>query len=118
MASGYVIDMSYLGSGDPARQRTDYYPAWLDDLAEDVTLEAAVLDGIVTGRDDVRMLLAYARTLYDYQDFDYVGPSPQVDRLVMTHRPLSAVLLFSRLMGEHFRDTAYGKMFFSDDAAL
>src|ERR1700753_2871879 len=117
MASGYVIDMSYLGSGDPARQRTDYYPAWLDDLAEDVTLEAAVLDGIVTGRDDVRMLLAYARTLYDYQDFDYVGPyaqdglvedyasevrgrpianiavvrrnaEGQVDRLVMNHRPL------------------------------
>jgi hypothetical protein len=28
--------MTYLGSGDPAR-RTDYYPEWLDNLADDVT---------------------------------------------------------------------------------
>ncbi len=36
---------TYLGSGDPARRRTDYYPAWLDNLADDVTLEASAMDG-------------------------------------------------------------------------
>ena len=30
--------MTYMGSGDPARRRNDYYPAWLDNLADDVTL--------------------------------------------------------------------------------
>ena len=32
---------TYLGSGDPARRRTDYHPVWLNDLADDVTCEAA-----------------------------------------------------------------------------
>ena len=30
---------TYMGSGDPARRRSDYYPAWLDNLADDVTVE-------------------------------------------------------------------------------
>ena len=29
--------MTYPGSGDPARKLADYYPAWLDNLANDVT---------------------------------------------------------------------------------
>jgi hypothetical protein len=29
--------MTYLGSGDPARRRTDYYPEWLGNRADDVT---------------------------------------------------------------------------------
>jgi len=29
----------YLGGGDPAGRFTDYYPAWLDNLADDVTVE-------------------------------------------------------------------------------
>jgi len=37
--------MTYVGSGDPARRRTDYYPVWLDNLADDVTLEASAMDG-------------------------------------------------------------------------
>jgi hypothetical protein len=135
---------TYLGSGDPARQRTDYYPAWLDELAEDVTMEAAVLNGIVTGRDHVRTLLAYARTLYEFQDFSFIGAygdnglvedyaarvrdepvaniaivhrdaAGQVAHLVMNHRPLAGVLLFSRLMGEHFKDTPYARYFLSPE---
>ena len=31
--------MTYTGSGDPAL--ADYYPAWLDNLADDVTLEGS-----------------------------------------------------------------------------
>ena len=38
---------TYLGSGDPARQRTDYLPVWLKNLADDVTLEASAMEGAV-----------------------------------------------------------------------
>ena len=31
--------MTYMGSGDRGPQLTDYYPEWLDNLADDVTLE-------------------------------------------------------------------------------
>ncbi|MFF0286476.1 hypothetical protein [Streptomyces sp. NPDC005262] len=130
----------YLGSGDPARQRTDYYPAWLDNLADDVTMEGSVLNGVVRGAEDVRTLLSYARTLYEYQDFIYIGGYGETDfvedytstvggepianiavvyrnaegltqHLVVNHRPLSSVLLFSRLMGEHFAGTRYAQYF-------
>jgi hypothetical protein len=37
----------YMGGGDPARGRTDYYPGWLDILADDVTLEGSAMDGAV-----------------------------------------------------------------------
>jgi len=66
--------MQSLGSGDPARRRTDYYPTWLDNLADDVTVEGAAMDGAVQGAEDVRSLLVYARTLYDFQGFNFVGP--------------------------------------------
>jgi hypothetical protein len=66
--------MTYLGSGDSARRRTDYHPPWLDDLADEVTMEAAVLNGVVQGAGAVRTLLAYARTLYEYQEFTPATP--------------------------------------------
>jgi hypothetical protein len=131
---------TYLGSGDPARQRTDYYPHWLDHLADDVTMEGSFLNGIVRGGEDVRTLLAHARTLYEYQEFFHIGeygengfvedyaakvrgepiatvavvyrnPYGQTQHLVVNHRPLSSVLLFSRLMGEHFAGTPYAEYF-------
>jgi hypothetical protein len=138
--------MTYLGSGDPARRRTDYHPPWLDDLADDVTMEAAVLNGIVQGAEAVRTLLAYARTLYEYQEFTFAGEygehgfiedytsqvrgepigniavitrnaAGQTQRIVINHRPLRAVLLFSRLMGEKFAGTPYAR-YFADPAGL
>ena len=66
--------MTYLGSGDPARRRNDYYPEWLDNLADGVTLEGSVLDGTVHGAVAVRTLLGHARTLYEYQEFSFAGP--------------------------------------------
>ncbi|MGZ6831731.1 MAG: hypothetical protein ACXVGN_00995 [Mycobacteriaceae bacterium] len=131
---------TYLGSGDRARRRTDYYPHWLDNLADDVTMEGSVLNGIVRGAEDIRTVLAHARTLYEYQEFFYlgeygengfvedyasrVGGEPianiaviyknqegQAQHLVMNHRPLPSVLLFSRLMGEHFAGTRYAQYF-------
>jgi hypothetical protein len=65
---------TYLGSGDASRHRRDYSPPWLSRLAEDVTLEASVMNGIATGADAVRTILGFARTLYDYQEFEYAGP--------------------------------------------
>ncbi len=41
-------------SGDPEAQLTDYYPAWLDNLADDVTLEGSAMDGFVQGPEAVR----------------------------------------------------------------
>jgi hypothetical protein len=64
----------YLGSGDPTHRRTDYYPEWLHKLADDVTLEAAAMDGFVQGADDVRSVVLAAKSLYEYQDFNYFGP--------------------------------------------
>ena len=44
---------TYLGSGDPARRRTDYFPVWLNDL-DDVTLEASAINGAAQGPEAVR----------------------------------------------------------------
>ena len=41
----------------------------------------------------------------------------QAARIVVNHRPLGSVLLWSQLMGEHFAGTLYAKYFLSHDAA-
>ena len=66
--------MTYLGSDDPDPRLADYYPAWLDNLANDVTLEGSMMDGFVQGPEAVRTVLVAIRTLYDYQNFHAVGP--------------------------------------------
>src|ERR1700749_2549296 len=65
--------MTHPGS-DPDPRLADYYPAWLDNLADDVTLEGSMMDGFVQGPEAVRTVLVAIRTLYDYQDFHAVGP--------------------------------------------
>jgi hypothetical protein len=135
-----------LGSGDASRRRRDYQPAWLANLADDVTIEGSVLTGIAQGPDAIRAILGYARQLYDYQDFNYFGryaddgfvedytsvvrgepigsvvvirfnETGQTARIVVNHRPLQAVLLWSHLMGEHFAGTPYAQYFLSHEAA-
>ena len=137
---------TYLGSGDASTHRTDYRPEWLDNLADDVTMEGSVLTGIAEGPEAIRAILGFARTLYDYQEFNFVGPygdngfvedytsmvrgepigsvvviryndAGQAARIVVNHRPLGSVLLWSQLMGEHFAGTDYAKYFISEDAA-
>jgi hypothetical protein len=134
--------MMYQGSGDPARRRTDYYPPWLDDLADDVTMEGSVMNGVVRGAEAVRTLLGYARTLYEYQEINFAGPygdrgfledytsrvqgepigsvvlvngnaAGQTEHIVINHRPLDAVRLFSRLMAEKFAGTPYAAYYAS-----
>jgi hypothetical protein len=115
-----------------------YYPLWLDHLADDVVLEAAAMDGAAHGADDVRAILVTARQLYDHQEFNYAGPcgengfledysssvrgtptyvvvlvtfnsAGQTQRVLVNHRPRSAMLQFSRLMLEKFAGTPYAK---------
>src|SRR5262249_1562357 len=122
----------YQAGGDPAL--VDYYPAWLDNLADDVTVEGSMLDGAIHGAQAVR-------TLYgDTQEFHFAGPwsengwvedyiarvegrplgcvvlvtrnaAGQTQHIVANYRPLSTVLHFSRLLGEQLTDTPYGKHF-------
>ena len=65
---------TYLGRGDPAGRFADYYPAWVDKMAGDITLEGSLLDGAVQGAEAVRAVIGGVRELYDRQDFNFAGP--------------------------------------------
>lgn len=122
--------MTYMGQ--------PYYPQWLDNLADDVTLEAAAMDGAAQGADAVRAILVTAREQYEQQTFNYAGPAGddrfvedysslvrgmptdvvvlvtfnaagQTQRVVVNHRPRSAVLQFARVMLEKFAGTPHAK---------
>jgi hypothetical protein len=54
-------------------QHLDYYPHWLDDLADDVILQGAVFNGELRGADQVGKMLSFARSLYAFQDFRFYG---------------------------------------------
>lgn len=45
--------MTYMGK--------PYYPVWLDNLADDVTMEAAAMDGTAHGTEDVRSIVVTAK---------------------------------------------------------
>ena len=50
--------MTTTGSSDPRRTSTDYYPWWLDQLADDVTGEGAAMQGVLHGAEAVRTLVS------------------------------------------------------------
>ena len=129
-----------MGGGDPAGRFTDYYPAWLDDLAEDVTIEGSLLDGAAQGAEAVRTILVAIRTLYESQAFNFVGPvgdngfledytaqvrgepvscvalvtrnaAGQTQHIVANYRPRTSLLLLSRLVGEKLAGTPYATYF-------
>ena len=131
---------TYTANIAPADGTTDYYPAWLDRLADDVTLEGAAMNGAAEGAETVHAIVTTARTLYEHQVFAYTGPygdrrfveqytTPihgeptgvvvtvefndigEAEHLTVNHRPRSSVLLFSRLMGEKFADSPIGEHF-------
>ena len=128
----------YLGHGDPAL--ADYYPAWLDNLADDATVEGSLLDGAVQGAEAVRMIVGTIRELYDQQEFNFAGPwgdnsfledytarvrgepigcvvlvsrnaAGQTQHIAANYRPRSSLLLLSRLVGEKLADTPYAEHF-------
>jgi len=131
---------TYLGSGDPTRWRTDYHPAWLDNLADDVTVEGSLLDGAAQGAEAVRTIIGAIRGLYDHQEFNFVGPygddgfledytaevggapigcavlvtrndAGQTRHIAASYRPRSSVLLLARLVGEKFAGTPLARHF-------
>ena len=132
------VTPTYLAGGDPAL--AGYSPAWLNNLADDVTLEGSMMDGAVQGAEAVRILLVYIRKLYDRQEFHFAGPYGEqgfledytawvrgepignvvvitrnsdglTQHIVGNYRPRSTLLLLSRLVGEHFAGTPYGEHF-------
>jgi hypothetical protein len=133
---------TYLVSGDPAL--ADYYPAWLDNLADDVTVEGSMLDGAVQGADAARTIVVGIRALYgDTQEFHFAGPcgdrgwledyiaqvegkplgcvaqitrndAGQTRHIVASYRPRSTVQFFARLLGEKFAGTPLAKYFIDE----
>jgi hypothetical protein len=117
-------------------------PAWLRNLADDVTLEGSMMDGAVLGPDAVQEILVYIRSLYWDQEFSFAGPvgeetfledytariegepiaclvlitfnaAGQTQHIVGNYRPRNSLLLLSRLVGERFAGTPYGGHFFA-----
>jgi hypothetical protein len=120
----------------------EYRPVWVGNLASDVTIEGSAMNGVVQGADAVRSIVTYIRTLYDSQVFHFAGPygdnrfledytaqvrgesignvvlvtrnaAGQAQHIVANSRPRTALLLVSRLVGEHFAGTPYGEHFAS-----
>jgi hypothetical protein len=136
---------TYTRGGDPAGRFTDYFPAWLDNLADDVTVEGSLLDGAAQGAEAVRTIVGTIRTLYDNQEFNFAGPygdnswledytahvrgepigcvvlvtrnaAGQAQHIAANYRPRSSLLLLSRLLGEKFAGTPYAKYFLAGES--
>jgi hypothetical protein len=128
----------YVGSGAPALK--NYYPAWLDNMADDVTLEGSMLDGVVQGAEAVRSVVVTIRSLYDRQEHKFAGPysdngflevyvaevrgkpigcvvlvtrnaAGQTQHIAASYRPRSSLLFFSRLLYEKFAGTSIAEHF-------
>ena len=96
------------------------------------------MDGVARGAETVRSILVTAREQYEHQEFKFAGPvgdygfladytsrvrgeytavivlvtfnaAGQTQRVVVNHRPRSALLSFSRLMLEKFAGTPAAK---------
>src|SRR6185295_4050672 len=107
-----------------------YYPVWLNNLADNVTLEGSLMNGFVKGPEAIRAIVTCIRKIYERQEFSFAGPfgeniffenytgwvqGESIDCIVMTvrnaagqaqhiavsYRPLNTVLLLSRLVGEY-----------------
>jgi hypothetical protein len=136
---------TYLQAGDPTGRFTDYYPAWLNNLADDVTIEGSLLDGAALGPDAVRTIVGALRALYDHQVFNFAGAygdngwledytaqvrgepiacavlvssnaAGQTQHVAANYRPRSSLLLLSRLVGEKLAGTPYAKYFVASDS--
>ena len=134
----------YLGSGDPALK--NYYPAWLDNMADDATVEGSMLNGAVQGADAVRSVVVTIRSLYDRQEHKFAGPygdngfledyiaevngepigcvvlvtrnaAGQTQHVVASYRPLSSLLVFSRLLREKFAGTPIAEHFAASESS-
>src|SRR5260221_3472170 len=119
------VPAQYLANGDPALK--DYYPAWLDNMADDATVEGSMLDGVVQGAEAVRSVVLTIRSLYDRQQHKFAGPysnngfledyvaevhgepigcvvlvtynaAGQIHHLDASYQPRTSLLVYSRLL--------------------
>lgn len=136
--------MTSTESNDPTRKRTDYYPWWLDNLADDVAGEGAAIQATIHGAEAVRRVVLDARKVYENQQFQFTGnygdngfleeytsqiqgqptrvvvtvhrnAAGKAQRLVVNPRPRSSVLLFARVMGEKYTGTPLAKYFITSE---
>lgn len=134
--------MSATEQTHPIQLNANYYPWWLDHLAEDATGEGAAMQGVAQGAENVRTIVREARKFYQNQQFLFTGDygpmgfieeytceiqgqptrvvvtvarnaEGKAQHLVVNHRPRSSVMLFARLMGEKFAGTPLAKLFIS-----
>jgi hypothetical protein len=132
------VGAAYLRWGAPAL--SGYYPTWLDEMADDATLEGSLLDGAVQGGQAVRSIVLAIRSLYDRQEHKFAGPlgddgfleeyiaevrgepigcvvlvtrnaAGQTQRVVASYRPRSSLMLLSRLLREKFAGAPFGDQF-------
>jgi hypothetical protein len=135
---------TYAQRGDGEDEYADYYPAWIDNLADDVTIEGSLLDGAALGPEAVRTIVGTIRTLYEEQRFNFAGPyrdtgwiedytaqvggepigaavlitknsAGQTQHVAANYRPRSSLLLLSRLVGEKVAGTPYSKYFLAPE---
>jgi hypothetical protein len=124
---------------------SDYYPAWLDNLADDVTIEGSLMDGAAQGPKAVRTIIGGIRSLYESQEFNFAGPygdsgfledytaqvrgapiraaalitfnaDGQTQHIAAHYRPRSSLLHMSHLMREQMADTPYAEHFLAGEA--
>src|SRR4029450_12986968 len=134
----------YLGSGDPALK--DYYPAWVNNMADDATVEGSMLDGVVQGGEAVRLVVLTIRSLYEHQVFKFAVPygdngfiedyvakvngepigcvvlvarnaAGQTQHVVASYRPRTSLLFFARLLGEKFAGPPIAEHFAASESS-
>jgi len=138
------VSAQYLASGDPALK--DYFPAWVNNIADDATVEGSMLNGALQGADAVRSVVLTIRSLYEHQEFKFAGPcgdngfledytakvngepigcvvlvtrnaTGQTQHVVASYRPLSSLLLFSRLLREKFAGSPIAEHFAASESS-
>jgi hypothetical protein len=138
------VSAQYLASGDPALK--DYCPAWVNNIADDATVEGSMLNGALQGADAVRSVVLTIRSLYEHQEFKFAGPcgdngfledyvakvngepigcvvlvtsnaTGQTQHVVASYRPLSSLLLFSRLLREKFAGSPIAEHFAASESS-
>jgi hypothetical protein len=125
---------------------TDYHPVWLDNLADDVTIEGSAMNGVAQGAEAVRTIVTSIRALYDSQEFNFAGPygengfledytaqvhgggqignvvlvtrntAGRAQHIVANYRPRSALLHLSRLINEQLAGTPYAEHFLAGES--
>ena len=135
----------HLGGGDSSGRFADYYPAWVDNLADDATVEGSLLEGAVQGAEAVRTIVGTIRSFYDDQRVTFAGAygdhgwiedytaqvrgaplgcvvlvtfngAGKAQHVAANYRPRESLLLLSRLTGEKLAGSPYARYFVAGES--